>query len=74
MSPCTIMPAASATVAAPSPEPALNSMQEVVEIGLLLPADWAAALFELSTKRQQTVAQLLRSFIGQGLVACERAV
>jgi hypothetical protein len=49
-------------------------MQDVVEIGLLLPADWAAALFELSTKRQQSVAQLLRSFIGQGLVACERAV
>jgi hypothetical protein len=48
-----------------------SSLNDVVEIGLLLPADWAAALIELSKKRQQSVGQILRSFIGRGLVAGE---
>jgi hypothetical protein len=48
-----------------------NSLHDVVEIGLLLPADWAAALIELSKQRQQSVGQILRSFIGRGLVAGE---
>ncbi len=42
--------------------------EDVVEIGLLLPASWATALMELSTKRQESVGQLLRSVIGQALV------
>jgi hypothetical protein len=40
---------------------------DVVEIGLLLPADWARALVELSQKRQQSVGQLLRAFVGRAL-------
>ena len=41
--------------------------QEVVEIGLLLPTDWAVALVKLSEKRQETVAQILRSLIERAL-------
>jgi len=40
---------------------------EVVEIGLLLPTDWAVALVKLSEKRQQSVAQILRSLIERAL-------
>jgi hypothetical protein len=40
---------------------------EVVEIGLLLPADWAVKLIKLSEKRQQTVAQILRSLVERAL-------
>jgi hypothetical protein len=40
----------------------------VVEIGLLVPAAWAAALIELSQKRQQTVGHLLRSAIEQTFI------
>jgi hypothetical protein len=40
---------------------------EVVEIGLLLPTDWAVALVKLSKQRQQTVAQLLRSLVERAL-------
>jgi hypothetical protein len=43
----------------------------VVEIGLLLPADWAAALVDLSRRRQQSVAQILRSLINTALTAEE---
>jgi hypothetical protein len=41
---------------------------DVVEIGLLLPAEWAGALLELSKKRQESVGQLLRAFIGRALI------
>lgn len=40
---------------------------EVVEINLLLPSQWADELFALSSQRQQSVGQLLRSMIGQAL-------
>lgn len=40
---------------------------EVVEINLLLPSNWADELFALSDERQQSVGQLLRSMIGQAL-------
>jgi hypothetical protein len=63
-----------ATTSADAPTAAFggpSSLNDVVEIGLLLPADWAAALIELSKKRQETVGQILRSFIGRGLVAGE---
>ncbi|MHB1560538.1 MAG: hypothetical protein ACYC61_24055 [Isosphaeraceae bacterium] len=40
---------------------------EVVEINLLLPSHWADELFALSSQRQQSVGQLLRSMIGQAL-------
>jgi hypothetical protein len=45
-----------------------NKAAEVVEIGLLLPAEWAGALMELSKKRQESVGQLLRAFIGRALI------
>jgi hypothetical protein len=46
-----------------------NTMtDDVVEIGLLLPAEWAGALLELSKKRQESVGQLLRAFIGRALI------
>ena len=41
--------------------------QDVVEIGLLLPAEWAAGLIELSVKRKQSVGQLLRSLVERAL-------
>jgi hypothetical protein len=40
---------------------------EVVEISLLLPSQWANDLMELSRERQQSVAQILRSMIGHAL-------
>jgi hypothetical protein len=40
----------------------------VVEVGLLLPAPWAQALIHLSERRQQSVAQILRSAIGRALI------
>jgi len=40
---------------------------DVVEVGLLLPTDWAVALVKLSEKRQQTVAQILRSLVERAL-------
>jgi hypothetical protein len=43
--------------------PRTLTAQDVVEIGLLLPADWAVVLIELSKKRQQSVGQMLRSAI-----------
>jgi hypothetical protein len=40
---------------------------DVVEIGLLLPVNRAAALVELSRRRHQSVAQILRSLIDGAL-------
>ena len=40
----------------------------VVEIGLLLPADWADALLEMSKRKHQTIGQLVRGMIDRGLV------
>ena len=45
---------------------------EVVEIGLLLPTSRVNALIELSRKKQQSVAQLLRDLIDRALLAEER--
>jgi hypothetical protein len=39
----------------------------VVEINLLLPERWAHDLMELSRQRQQSVGQIIRSMIEQGL-------
>jgi hypothetical protein len=41
--------------------------EDVVEVGLLLPAEWAAALIELSRKRQESVGELIRTCIGRVL-------
>jgi hypothetical protein len=40
---------------------------DVVEISLLLPSQWADDLVELSKERGQSVGQILRSMIGQAL-------
>jgi hypothetical protein len=41
---------------------------DVVEIGLLLPASWAEALLEMSKRRGQSIAQILRGMIDRALV------
>lgn len=41
--------------------------EDVVEISLLLPSRWANDLIKLSRERHQSVAQILRSMIGQAL-------
>jgi hypothetical protein len=41
---------------------------DVVEIGLLLPTTWADALLEMSKRRRQSVAQILRTMIDRGLM------
>jgi hypothetical protein len=62
----TSLPTAAATDIGAS---ALSShnCNDVVEIGLLLPMNWANTLIELSKQRRQSVAQILRSIIGSAL-------
>jgi len=40
---------------------------DVVEIGLLIPQAWARALVELSSRRNQSVGQILRSLVDHEL-------
>lgn len=40
---------------------------DIVEINLLLPSQWACDLIELSRERGQSVGQILRCMIGQAL-------
>jgi hypothetical protein len=47
--------------------PSHPSPNDVVEIGLLLPTNWANTLIELSKQRHQSVAQILRGIIGSAL-------
>ena len=47
---------------------------DVVEIGLLLPTNWANTLIELSKQRHQSVAQVLRAIIGNALHDCASEV
>jgi hypothetical protein len=42
-------------------------LPQVVEVGLLLPINWANALIELSKLRGETVGQILRASIAQTL-------
>jgi hypothetical protein len=51
----------------PAAFPGSPDLPQIVEIGLLLPANWAAALIELSKIRQVSVAQILRGSIAQTL-------
>jgi hypothetical protein len=67
MSTLALNPSTPAAPAAHGSYPGANVAQDVVEIGLLLPANWAAALIDLSEKRQQSVGQLLRSLISRAL-------
>ena len=45
-----------------------SGSEDVVEIGLLLPASWADALLEMSKRRRQSVGQILRTMIDRGLM------
>ncbi len=47
---------------------------DVVEISLLLPKDWAAELIELSKKRQQSVGLILRSMIKHSLIGNDTTI
>jgi hypothetical protein len=47
--------------------PSVGSSDDVIEIGLLLPVEWATALMELSEQRRESVGQLLRGIIGREL-------
>jgi hypothetical protein len=40
---------------------------EVVEVSLLLPSQWASDLFDLARQRDQSVGQIIRSMIGHAL-------
>jgi hypothetical protein len=40
---------------------------EVVEVSLLLPSQWANDLIDLARERHQSVGQVIRSMIGQAL-------
>lgn len=51
-----------------APKFGMITQGDVVEIGLLLPANRANALVELSKRRQQSVAQILRGLIDRALV------
>jgi hypothetical protein len=42
-------------------------LPQVVEVGLLLPVNWANALIELSRLRGESVAQIVRASIAQTL-------
>jgi hypothetical protein len=44
-----------------------STSPDVVEIGLLLPANWANSLIALSKLRHESVGQILRSIIGRAL-------
>jgi hypothetical protein len=52
----------------PATKTGMTTHGEVVEIGLLLPVNRADALIELSKRRQQSVAQILRSLIDRALL------
>jgi hypothetical protein len=51
----------------PAAFPGSADLPAVVEVGLLMPAHWAAALIELSRVREMSVAQILRASVAQTL-------
>jgi hypothetical protein len=61
----SLVPAANVDMTASSVSSA--GLPQVVEVGLLLPVNWANALIELSKVRGQSVAQILRASIAQTL-------
>jgi hypothetical protein len=58
---------AASSVDIPAALPGNSDFPAVVEVGLLMPAHWAAALIELSKVREMTVAQILRASVAQTL-------
>jgi hypothetical protein len=67
------LPSAS-NVALPASFSGKSTPDDVVEIGLLLPAEWATALLELSDKRRESVGQILRSIIRHALIDSDASV
>jgi hypothetical protein len=51
-----------------APEPGSDEAPDVVEIGLLLPAEHVHALIELSRRKNQSVGQILRELIDRALL------
>jgi len=49
-------------------DPAVTGSSNVVEIGLLLPANRAAALLRLAQDRRESVGQVLRKLIERELI------
>jgi hypothetical protein len=74
MSTSTLVPSLAPKSAPPPSFPSNAPPDEVVEISLLLPRDWASALVELSKKRQQSVGLILRSIIKHALVDSDALV
>ena len=50
-----------------APTPGIPAQSDIVEINLLLPAQRMEALMALSRERRESVGQLLRQWIDQGL-------
>jgi hypothetical protein len=48
-------------------KPSSQRNDDIVEVSLLLPSQWANDLMELSRERGESVGQILRSMIGQAL-------
>ena len=65
MSTIALTPSAAPPSSPPVSPHGSSATPDIVEIGLLLPTDWAQALIELAQKRQESVGQLLRAFIGR---------
>jgi hypothetical protein len=65
---CLSTPPSATNMAIPATPSGNSPPGDVVEIGLLLPAEWADALLELSKKRRVSVGQMLRSIIRQALI------
>ena len=57
----------SSLLGSPAPKNGMLPPGDVVEIGLLLPANRADALVELSRRRHQSVSQFLRGLIDHAL-------
>jgi hypothetical protein len=51
----------------PAPNFGNPGHDEVVEVSLLLPSQWASDLFDLARERQQSVGEIIRSIIGHAL-------
>ncbi len=70
----TLSPPSASNVALPASFCGKSTPGDVVEIGLLLPAEWASALLELSKKRRESVGQILRSIIRRALIDSDTSV
>jgi hypothetical protein len=70
----TLSPPSAANVALPASFSGKSTPDDVVEIGLLLPIEWATALVDLSDKRRESVGQILRSIIRHALIDGDTSV